>query len=98
VGATPDTDRTIVRKVAELYAGGGVHHAQFSAFRPIRDTPMENVPSAPALREQRLYQADHLMRLYGSKPTRSSMTARGIFPWRAIPRSLGRFPTGALPR
>jgi predicted DNA-binding helix-hairpin-helix protein len=65
VGATPDTDRTIINKVSELYADGGIHHTQFSAFRPIRDTPMEDVRAAPALRELRLYQADHLMRGYG---------------------------------
>jgi predicted DNA-binding helix-hairpin-helix protein len=64
VGATPDSDRTIVGRVAELYAGGGIHHSQFSAFRPIRDTPMENVRATPAMREFRLYQADHLMREY----------------------------------
>jgi predicted DNA-binding helix-hairpin-helix protein len=64
VGASPDSDRTIVGKVAELYAGGGIHHSQFSAFRPIRDTPMENVRATPAVREYRLYQADHLMREY----------------------------------
>jgi predicted DNA-binding helix-hairpin-helix protein len=65
VGATPDSDRTIVGKIAELYAGGGIHHSQFSAFRPIRDTPMEDVRATPAMREFRLYQADHLMRGYG---------------------------------
>jgi predicted DNA-binding helix-hairpin-helix protein len=65
VGASPDSDRTIIGKVAELYAGGGIHHAQFSAFRPIRDTPMEDVRATPVLRELRLYQADHLMRGYG---------------------------------
>jgi predicted DNA-binding helix-hairpin-helix protein len=65
VGATPDTDRTLVSRVSELYARGGIHHAQFSAFRPIRDTPMENVRATPALREHRLYQADHLLRRYG---------------------------------
>jgi predicted DNA-binding helix-hairpin-helix protein len=64
VGATPDSDRTIIGKVAELYSRGGIHHSQFSAFRPIRDTPMENVRATPALREHRLYQADHLMREY----------------------------------
>ena len=64
VGATPDSDRTIIGKVAELYTRGGIHHSQFSAFRPIRDTPMENVRATPALREHRLYQADHLMREY----------------------------------
>lgn len=65
VGATPDTDRTIVSTIAELYRRGGIHHSQFSAFRPIRDTPMEDVRATPALREFRLYQADHLMRGYG---------------------------------
>jgi predicted DNA-binding helix-hairpin-helix protein len=65
VGATPDSDRTIIGKVSELYVDGGIHHAQFSAFRPIRDTPMDNVRATPALRELRLYQADHLLRGYG---------------------------------
>ena len=65
VGATPDSDRTIITKVSELYARGGIHHTQFSAFRPIRDTPMEGVRATPAVRELRLYQADHLMRGYG---------------------------------
>lgn len=64
VGATPDTDRTILTTARSLYRGGAVHHAHFSAFRPIRDTPMEQVPATPALREHRLYQVDHLMREY----------------------------------
>jgi predicted DNA-binding helix-hairpin-helix protein len=65
VGATADTDRTILDTVTGLYAGGGIHHSQFSAFRPIRETPMEDMKAAPALREHRLYQADHLLRQYG---------------------------------
>jgi len=65
VGATPDSDRTILGRVTSLYAGGGIHHAHFSAFRPIRETPMENVRGTPALREHRLYQADWLLRRYG---------------------------------
>jgi predicted DNA-binding helix-hairpin-helix protein len=65
VGATPDTDQTLLSTVARLEAGGGIHHAHFSAFRPIADTPMENVPAAPALREHRLYQADYLLHDYG---------------------------------
>ena len=65
VGATGDSDRTFIERVASLYAGGGMHHTQFSAFRPIRETPLEHAPAAPALREHRLYQADHLMRSYG---------------------------------
>ena len=65
VGATPDTDRMLIDTVARLSAGGAIHHAHFSAFRPIVDTPMEQTPAAPALREHRLYQADHLLRGYG---------------------------------
>lgn len=65
VGATSDTDKAIIGKTTELYAAGGVHHSQFSAFRPIRETPMEHLRATPAVREHRLYQADHLLRRYG---------------------------------
>jgi predicted DNA-binding helix-hairpin-helix protein len=68
VGATTDDDRSIVGRVTGLYAGGGIHHAHFSAFRPIRDTPMEGARATPALREQRLYQVDYLLRQYGFAP------------------------------
>ncbi|HEU4647477.1 MAG TPA: radical SAM protein [Gemmatimonadales bacterium] len=65
VGATPDSDRTILERVTGIYGGGGMHHSQFSAFRPIADTPLEGERAAPALREHRLYQADYLVRDYG---------------------------------
>jgi len=68
VGATSDSDRTLLNTVAGLQKEGAVHHAHFSAFRPISDTPMENAPAAPALREHRLYQATHLMKHYGFAP------------------------------
>lgn len=64
VGATPDADRTILGTVSKLHQGGEVHHVHFSAFRPIIDTPMENVAGTPVLREQRLYQAEYLLRDY----------------------------------
>lgn len=64
VGATPDPDRLILERVTDLYDRGGMHHTHFSAFRPIRDTPLEGAPGAPAPREHRLYQADHLIRRY----------------------------------
>lgn len=64
VGATPDSDRTLLDSAARLRGNGEVHHIHFSAFRPIIDTPMENVAATPALREHRLYQAEHLLREY----------------------------------
>ena len=65
VGATADTDRDVLGKITELYALRGIHHAHFAAFRPIRETPMEERRAAPALREHRLYQTDYLLRTYG---------------------------------
>ncbi len=86
VGATPDSDRAIMDKVTELNRAGGVHHTHFSAFRPIRDTPMEQVPATPALREHRLYQVDHLVRDYGFAPTEIPYDARGNVPLARDPK------------
>ena len=94
VGATPDSDRTIVNRVSEIYAGGGVHHVHFSAFRPIRDTPLETRAAAPALREHRLYQTDYLVALLRLRRgrhrlCRATATCRSS----GIQRSPGRLPT-----
>jgi predicted DNA-binding helix-hairpin-helix protein len=87
VGATPDSDRTIMDRVTSLYAGGGIHHAHFSAFRPIRDTPMEGRPAAPVLREHRLYQADWLVRDYGFAPNEVVYEANGNLPLAVDPKA-----------
>jgi predicted DNA-binding helix-hairpin-helix protein len=68
VGATPDADQAILQTVSRLQQGGEVHHVHFSAFRPIIDTPMENIAGTPVLREQRLYQAEYLLRDYAFTP------------------------------
>lgn len=98
VGATPDSDRTILDRVTGLYAGGGIHHAHFSAFRPIRDTPMEGAPATPALREHRLYQADWLLRDYGFSPDEVMYGPDGNLPLSLDPKAAwalahpGQFP------
>ena len=86
VGATPDTDRDLIHTVARLRARGGVHHAHFSAFRPIARTPMENVPAAPALREHRLYQAAHLLSAYGFSAEEMPFTGNGNLPLNTDPK------------
>jgi predicted DNA-binding helix-hairpin-helix protein len=68
VGATRDTDQSLLKTVTGLKAAGGVHHPHFSAFRPISNTPLEGAPAAPALREHRLYQAAYLLSGYGFTP------------------------------
>lgn len=80
VGATADTDRTLMARTTQLYRRGGVHHVHFSAFRPIRDTPLEQMPVVPALREHRLYQADHLIRRYGFSSEEIVFDERGNLP------------------
>jgi predicted DNA-binding helix-hairpin-helix protein len=87
VGATPDTDRSIVERVSEVYAGGGMHHSQFSAFRPISETPLEEMPAAPALREHRLYQVDHLIRSYGFDAREVVYDAVGNLPLGTDPKA-----------
>jgi predicted DNA-binding helix-hairpin-helix protein len=87
VGATPDSDRTIIERVTGIYAGGGMHHSQFSAFRPISDTPLEGERAAPALREHRLYQADHLIRDYGFEADEVVYDERGNLPLTYDPKA-----------
>jgi predicted DNA-binding helix-hairpin-helix protein len=87
VGATPDSDRTILERVTGLYAGGGMHHAQFSAFRPITETPMEGVRATPVVREHRLYQTDHLIRGYGFSADEVVFDAAGNLPLATDPKA-----------
>jgi predicted DNA-binding helix-hairpin-helix protein len=86
VGATADTDRTIISRVSELYARGGMHHIHFAAFRPIRETPLESRPAAPALREHRLYQTDYLFRYYGFTPSELVFSPEGNLPLDVDPK------------
>jgi len=87
VGATGDSDQSLLHTITRLKAPGGVHHPQFSAFRPISDTPMEGVPAAPALREHRLYQAAHLLSSYGFAPEEVVYESNGNLPLSLDPKS-----------
>jgi predicted DNA-binding helix-hairpin-helix protein len=87
VGATPDTDRTLLDTITQLKSGGGVHHPQFAAFRPISDTPLESAPAAPALREHRLYQAAYLLGTYGFTPDEVVYAPNGNLPLALDPKT-----------
>ncbi|MGC8786519.1 MAG: putative DNA modification/repair radical SAM protein [Anaerolineae bacterium] len=65
VGAASESDLEILETVARLYREYHLTRAYFSAFQPIPDTPLENLPATPPLREHRLYQSDFLLRYYG---------------------------------
>ena len=64
-GGAGESDLELLTTTEYLYGQLGVRRAYFSAFNPILDTPMENQPPTPAIREHRLYQASFLMHDYG---------------------------------
>ncbi|MBA2396144.1 MAG: radical SAM protein [Ktedonobacteraceae bacterium] len=64
VGAVGDTDKELLTLSSHLYRKLGLTRAYYSAFHPIEQTPFENLPATPALREHRLYQASFLLRDY----------------------------------
>lgn len=65
VGAAGESDFDILNRVTGLYGNLGVKRAYFSAFSPVKDTPLEHIPQTPLRRENRLYQSDFLLRFYG---------------------------------
>ncbi|HEY7864004.1 MAG TPA: radical SAM protein [Thermoanaerobaculia bacterium] len=67
-GIGSESDQEILGLSHRLWKERALHHPHFAAFRPIENTPLENAPETPSVREQRLYQADYLLRLYGFAP------------------------------
>jgi putative DNA modification/repair radical SAM protein len=66
VGADAASDATILHTSASLYAGYNLKRVYYSAFSPIPDSSSAlPLKSPPLIRENRLYQADWLMRFYG---------------------------------
>lgn len=67
VGATPETDMEIMYSADQYYKGYDLKRVYYSGYIPISyDTRMPVIGSQPPLlRENRLYQADWLMRFYG---------------------------------
>lgn len=64
VGAAGESDREILATVHQLYREIGLARAYYSAFRPVSDTPLDGLPAENPRRQDRLYQADALIRLY----------------------------------
>jgi predicted DNA-binding helix-hairpin-helix protein len=64
-GGADESDLELLTTTDWLMKNVRLKRAYFSAFHPIRDTPMENKPAVDPLREHRLYQASFLLRDYG---------------------------------
>jgi putative DNA modification/repair radical SAM protein len=66
IGATPETDREIIKLSEALYGKMALKRVYYSAFVPVmKDNRLPALSEPPLLREHRLYQADWLLRFYG---------------------------------
>ena len=67
VGATDETDRDILQLSSALYDRPTMKRVYYSGFIPVNpyDKRLPTLDKAPLVRENRLYQADWLMRFYG---------------------------------
>jgi putative DNA modification/repair radical SAM protein len=66
VGASPESDRHIIRLASSLYRKFQMKRVYYSAYVPIVEDYRLPMPAQPPLwRENRLYQADWLLRFYG---------------------------------
>jgi predicted DNA-binding helix-hairpin-helix protein len=65
VGAGGESDREITQAASRLYKDYRLTRAYYSKFNPVSQTPLENHPPVPFMREHRLYQVDFLLRKYG---------------------------------
>jgi predicted DNA-binding helix-hairpin-helix protein len=64
-GGSDESDLELLTTTDWLMKNVRLTRAYYSAFYPIRDTPMENKAAVDPVREHRLYQASFLLRDYG---------------------------------
>lgn len=88
VGAAGESDLEILTLVRHLYERVNLHRAYFSAFQPVRGTPLEGHPPTPLWREHRLYQCDFLFRLYGFDLNELILDADGCLPRDRDPKTM----------
>ncbi|HPX04790.1 MAG TPA: putative DNA modification/repair radical SAM protein [Tenuifilaceae bacterium] len=66
IGATPDTDRQILTLASGLYTQNSLKRVYYSGYNPtnLYDKRLPALAAPPLRRENRLYQADWLLRFY----------------------------------
>ncbi len=86
VGGADETDLELLTTTSWLNRNVGLQRAYFSAFSPVRDTPLENKAPTDPLREHRLYQASFLLRDYGFDLEDMPFTDEGHLPLHTDPK------------
>lgn len=85
-GGSDESDLELLTTTNWLMKNVRLQRAYFSAFHPIRDTPMENKAAVDPLREHRLYQASFLLRDYGFDLEEMPFTQDGKLPLSTDPK------------
>ncbi|MDQ2693492.1 MAG: helix-hairpin-helix domain-containing protein, partial [Chloroflexota bacterium] len=85
-GGSDETDLELLTTTDWLMKNVRLTRAYFSAFHPIRDTPMENKAAVDPRREHRLYQASFLLRDYGFDLEEMPFVQDGNLPLDADPK------------
>ncbi len=65
VGGVGESDLELLETTVKLIKVYHMSRAYYSGFKPVKGTPLENVPRMDPWREVRLYQASYLLRDYG---------------------------------
>lgn len=87
VGAVGENDLELLSTTAYLYSQLALKRTYFSAFNPIEDTPLENTPPTPEIRQNRLYEASFLLRDYGFGLEELPFDPSGNLPLNTDPKS-----------
>jgi len=88
VGPAGESDRELLSTTQRLYQELGLARVYYSAFQPVPDTPLENHPPTPPLREHRLYQSDFLFRQYGFAWEELIFDVQGNLPAELDPKTM----------
>lgn len=86
VGPAGEPDVELLSATEHLHRQLGLARVYFSAFRPVPDTPLDNVTPTNDTRRIRLYQASFLIRDYGFGLEEMPFTASGNLPLHVDPK------------
>ena len=87
VGAVGESDLELLSTTYQLHRNLHLARAYFSAFRPISDTPLENLPPTLPDRQLHLYQASFLLRDYNFDLEDLPFEATGNLPDHTDPKT-----------
>lgn len=86
VGASGESDREIFDATTRMYREFKLRRVYFNAFRPQPGTPMAEHAATPLMRQQRLQEADWLLRHYGFKASELPFEADNNLPLQLDPK------------